>query len=85
MDRFLDKNGKELQKKIKNNVLEIKKLNKKIEEIETEKLKVLEKKDIFEFLSQEMTRKTSPAIIWMLMREMNWLHKYYDRDYYFLT
>ena len=54
LDRFLDKNGKELQKKIKNNVLEIKKLNKKIEEIETEKLKVLEKKDIFEFQFNEI-------------------------------
>jgi hypothetical protein len=45
-----------------------------------------QRKKIFsEFLSQEMTRKTNLAIIWMLMTEMNWLHKYYDRHYYFLT
>lgn len=45
-----------------------------------------QRKKIFsEFLSQEMTRKTQLVIIWMLMMEMNWLHKYYDRHYYFLT
>lgn len=34
-----------------------------------------QRKKIFcEFLSQEMTRKTKLAIIWMLMMEMNWLH-----------
>ena len=45
-----------------------------------------QRKKIFsEFLSQKMTRKTQLVIIWMLTMEMNWLHKYYDRHYYFLT
>ena len=54
LDKFLNKDAKNLQKKIKENVSEIKKINSRIEEIETEKLKVLEKKDIFEFQFNEI-------------------------------
>ena len=46
LDRFLDKNGQELAKEIRNNVSSLKTINKKIEEIE--------KKDILEFQSNEI-------------------------------
>jgi len=46
LDRFLDKNGQELAKEIRNNVSSLKMINKKIEEIETEKFRIMEKKDI---------------------------------------
>ena len=46
LDRFLNKNGQELVKEIRNNVLDLKKINKKIEEIENEKFQIMEKKDI---------------------------------------
>ena len=54
LDRFLDKNGQELAKDIKNNVSSLKMINKKIEEIETEKFRIMEKKDILEFQSNEI-------------------------------
>ena len=54
LDRFLDKNGQELAKEIRNNVSSLKMINKKIEEIETEKLRIMEKKDILEFQSNEI-------------------------------
>lgn len=54
LDRFLDKNGQELAKEIRNNVSSLKMINKKIEEIETEKFKIMEKKDILEFQSNEI-------------------------------
>ena len=55
LDRFLNKNGQELVKEIRNNVLDLKKINKKIEEIENEKFQIMEKKDILEFQSNEIT------------------------------
>jgi len=55
LDRFLNKNGQELVKEIRNNVLDLKKINKKIEEIETEKFRIMEKKDILEFQFNEIT------------------------------
>jgi DNA repair protein RecN len=54
LDRFLDKNGQELSKEIRNNVSSLKTINKKIEEIETEKFRIMEKKDILEFQSNEI-------------------------------
>ena len=54
LDRFLDKNGQELVKEIRNNVSSLKMINKKIEEIETEKFRIMEKKDILEFQSNEI-------------------------------
>ena len=54
LDRFLDKNGQELAKEIRNNVSSLKTINKKIEEIETEKFRIMEKKDILEFQSNEI-------------------------------
>ena len=54
LDKFLSKEGKELQKRIRENVTEIKKLNNRIEEIEAEKSKILEKKDVFEFQFNEI-------------------------------
>ena len=54
LDRFLDKNGQELAKEIRNNVSSLKMINKKIEEIETEKFRIMEKKDILEFQSNEI-------------------------------
>ena len=54
LDRFLDKNGQELAKEIRNNVSFLKTINKKIEEIETEKFRIMEKKDILEFQSNEI-------------------------------
>jgi len=55
LDRFLNKNGQELVKEIRNNVLDLKRINKKIEEIENEKFQIMEKKDILEFQSNEIT------------------------------
>ena len=55
LDRFLNKNGQELVKEIRNNVLDLKKINKKIEEIENEKFQIMEKKDILEFQSNEIS------------------------------
>ena len=55
LDRFLDKNGQELAKEIRNNVSSLKTINKKIEEIETEKFRIMEKKDILEFQSNEIS------------------------------
>lgn len=54
LDRFLDKNGQELAKEIRNNVSSLKMINKKIEEIEIEKFRIMEKKDILEFQSNEI-------------------------------
>jgi len=54
LDRFLNKNGQELAKEIRNNVSSLKMINKKIEEIETEKFRIMEKKDILEFQSNEI-------------------------------
>ena len=54
LDRFLDKNGQEFAKEIRNNVSSLKMINKKIEEIETEKFRIMEKKDILEFQSNEI-------------------------------
>ena len=54
LDRFLDKNGQELAKEIRNNVSSLKMINKKIEEIENEKFRIMEKKDILEFQSNEI-------------------------------
>ena len=54
LDRFLDDEGKELSKKIRENVNEIKKLNSRIRNIEEEKAKIAEKKDILEFQFNEI-------------------------------
>ena len=54
LDRFLDDEGKELSKKIRENVNEIKKLNSRIRNIEEEKEKIAEKKDILEFQFNEI-------------------------------
>ena len=54
LDRFLNDEGKELSKKIRENVSEIKKLNLKIKNIEDEKSKIEEKKDILEFQFNEI-------------------------------
>lgn len=54
LDKFLDKDGKNLYKKIQENVREIKKLNKKISEIEAEKMNIMGKKSIYEFQFNEI-------------------------------
>ena len=54
LDRFLNDEGKELSKKIRENVSEIKKLNLKIKSIEDEKSKIAEKKDVLEFQFNEI-------------------------------
>lgn len=48
LDKFLGKSGKELHNKIKFNVNSIKNINKKIQEIEEERNKIMEKRDIYE-------------------------------------
>ena len=54
LDRFLNDKGKELSRKIRENVSEIKKLNLKIKNIEDEKSKIAEKKDVLEFQFNEI-------------------------------
>ena len=54
LDKFLNKDGTDIVKKIRENVINLKNLNKKIEEIEMEKSKITEKKDIFEFQLDEI-------------------------------
>ena len=54
LDRFLDDEGKMLFKKIRENVNKIKKLNSQIGNIEEEKSKIAEKKDILEFQLNEI-------------------------------
>ena len=54
LDRFLDDEGKMLFKKIRENVNKIKKLNLQIGNIEKEKSKIAEKKDILEFQLNEI-------------------------------
>lgn len=54
LDKFLDKDGKNLYKKIQENVRELKRLNKKISEIEAEKMNIMEKKSIYEFQFNEI-------------------------------
>ncbi|WP_369716673.1 DNA repair protein RecN [Leptotrichia alba] len=54
LDRFLNDEGKELSKKIRENVSEIKKLNLRIKNIENEKSKIEEKKDVLEFQFNEI-------------------------------
>ena len=54
LDRFLNDEGKELSRKIRENVSEIKKLNLKIKNIEDEKSKIAEKKDVLEFQFNEI-------------------------------
>ena len=54
LDRFLDDEGKMLSKKIRESVNKIKKLNLKIGNIEEEKSKIAEKKDILEFQLNEI-------------------------------
>ena len=54
LDRFLNDEGKELSRKIRENVSEIKKLNLKIKDIEDEKSKIAEKKDVLEFQFNEI-------------------------------
>jgi DNA repair protein RecN len=54
LDRFLNDEGKELYRKIRENVSEIKKLNLKIKNIEDEKSKIAEKKDVLEFQFNEI-------------------------------
>jgi len=54
LDKFLDKDGIELYKKIRKNVMGLKSLNEKISEMEAEKSKIIEKKDIFEFQVNEI-------------------------------
>ena len=54
LDKFLNKEGMELIKKIRENFRSLKNLTKKIEEIESEKSKITEKKDIFEFQFNEI-------------------------------
>ena len=53
LDRFLDDEGKMLSKKIRESVNKIKKLNLQIGNIEEEKSKIAEKKDILEFQLNE--------------------------------
>ena len=54
LDRFLDDEGKMLFKKIRENVNKIKKLNLQIGNIEEEKSRIAEKKDILEFQLNEI-------------------------------
>ena len=54
LDRFLDDEGKMLSKKIRESVNKIKKLNLQIGNIEEEKSKIAEKKDIIEFQLNEI-------------------------------
>lgn len=54
LDRFLDNEGKMLSKKIRESVNKIKKLNLQIGNIEEEKSKIAEKKDILEFQLNEI-------------------------------
>ena len=54
LDRFLDDEGKMLFKKIRENVNKIKKLNLQIGNIEEEKTRIAEKKDILEFQLNEI-------------------------------
>ena len=54
LDRFLDDEGKMLSKKIRENVNKIKKLNLQIGNIEEEKTRIAEKKDILEFQLNEI-------------------------------
>ena len=54
LDRFLDDEGKMLFKKIRENVNKIKRLNLQIGNIEEEKSKIAEKKDILEFQLNEI-------------------------------
>jgi len=54
LDRFLDDEGKMLSKKIRESVNKIKKLNFQIGNIEEEKSKIAEKKDILEFQLNEI-------------------------------
>ena len=54
LDRFLDDEGKMLSKKIRESVNKIKKLNLQIGNIEEEKSKIAEKKDILEFQLNEI-------------------------------
>lgn len=54
LDRFLDDEGKMLPKKIRESVNKIKKLNLQIGNIEEEKSKIAEKKDILEFQLNEI-------------------------------
>ena len=54
LDRFLDGEGKMLSKKIRESVNKIKKLNLQIGNIEEEKSKIAEKKDILEFQLNEI-------------------------------
>ena len=56
LDRFLDNEGKMLSKKIRESVNKIKKLNLQIGNIEEEKSKIAEKKDILEFQLNEINR-----------------------------
>lgn len=56
LDRFLDDEGKMLSKKIRESVNKIKKLNLQIGNIEEEKSKIAEKKDILEFQLNEINR-----------------------------
>ena len=54
LDRFLADEGKEISKNIRENVYEIKKISSKIKNIEDEKAKIMEKKDILEFQFNEI-------------------------------
>ena len=54
LDRFLDDEGRALSRKIRENVNKIKALNAKIKNIEDEKAKIAEKKDILEFQFNEI-------------------------------
>ncbi len=54
LDKFLDNDGQKLVKEIREAVSEIKSLNKKIEKIEDERIKIMEKKDILEFQFNEI-------------------------------
>ena len=54
LDRFLDDEGKMLSKKIRESVNKIKKLNLQIGNIEEEKTRIAEKKDILEFQLNEI-------------------------------
>lgn len=56
LDKFLTKEGKELKKEIRETVGELRKINKKIDEIEREKARITEKKDIYEFQFDEIAK-----------------------------
>lgn len=56
LDKFLDKDGRQLYKEIRENVKDLKKLNKKITELENERKQIIKEKDIYEFKLEEIEK-----------------------------